>query len=106
MIGVYGRIQDSVYTLPDKMSDYILLAFYHHLHGTERPNIKDIKSSSNVSKVRMFIRRGNKRAANADAIRKLSDDGFKKGAEVYYKYPYGFSTEKDENIYRTPIIPK
>lgn len=96
---------------PDKMSDYILLAFYHHLHGTERPNIKDIKSSSNVSKVRMFLRRlstrrGNKRAANADAIRKLSDDGFKKGAEVYYKYPYGFSTEKEENIYRTANNPE
>lgn len=92
---------------PDDMSSYILLAFYHHLHGTERPKIEDTKLSGEGGKMTIFSRywREN-RARNAKAIREIKDEGYRKGVEVYYEYPYGFSTENEENIYNRADSPE
>lgn len=86
---------------PDDMSGYILLAFYHHLHGTECPRIQDVKlSTGSAKKITIFTRDWWRiKASYRRVFRELKDDGYKKGAEVYYEYPYGFSNEKEENIY-------
>ena len=85
---------------PDDISSYILLAFYHHLNGTEYPRIEDIELSTNSRKVTIFSRHWwRSKAIYKNDIREFKKSGYKKGVEVYYKYPYGFSTEKEESIY-------
>ena len=86
---------------PDDMSAYILATYYCHWHNLELPEIKGNYDycATGMKPVKCTERWRQSRYAARDMREFRRDECLKRGDELVYCYPYGFSTLEELKLY-------